>query len=524
MDNQIRLRFAPSPTGFLHIGSLRTVLFSYLIAKKLNGKFILRIEDTDQKREVEGAIEGLIKILDWVGIKFDEGPCIGGDFGPYIQTQRLEIYNKYLEKLLKTKKAYYCFCAPERLQKMREEQQNKKLPPRYDRKCRDLSEEEVKQKIKAGEKFVIRQKMPLQGEVVVYDELRGEIKFKAEDLEDHVLIKSNGIPTYQFANVVDDHLMKISHVTRADEWISSFPKNALLYQSFGWDMPKFIHFSVVLNKEGGKLSKRQGDVAVEDYKEKGYLSEVLINFCALLGWHLKNAKIKSMSQVKSRDQKSKLLEEEIFSIEKLIELFEIKDIGKSAGIFDIEKLNWMNGYYIRQMDLDKLTEMCIPYLEKDELIQKIENKKFKILATREVVDFDYFKKVIGLEQERMKKLSEIGELTKFFFIDKLEYETELLRWKKVDMNIILKNLELAKEELEKIQDVNFIKENLEKFLMDLTKKTGVGDLLWPLRVALTGQKFSPGPFEIASILSKKKCFKRIEQAMIKCRIMENVKY
>jgi nondiscriminating glutamyl-tRNA synthetase len=382
MNNKIRLRFAPSPTGFLHIGSLRTVLFSYLIAKKLNGKFILRIEDTDQKREVEGTIKGLIKILNWVGIKFDEGPILIsqkkikdiqnskfkiqnylGEYGPYIQSERLDIYKKYLEELLKTKKAYHCFCTPERLQKKREEQQSKKLPSRYDKKCRDLSEEEIGQKIKAGEKFVIRQKIPLQGEVIVYDELRGEIKFKAKDLEDHVLIKSNGIPTYQFANVVDDHLMEISHVTRADEWISSFPKNVLLYQSFGWKIPKFIHFPVVLNKEGGKLSKRQGDVSVEDFKEKGYLPEALINFCALMGWHLKKSKIKNQNVN---------LEEEIFSMEELIKLFEIKDMRTSPSIFDIEKLNWMNGYYIRKMDLNKLTEMCVPYLIKNKLI-KIED-------------------------------------------------------------------------------------------------------------------------------------------------------
>jgi nondiscriminating glutamyl-tRNA synthetase len=379
MNNKIRLRFAPSPTGFLHIGSLRTVLFSYLIAKKLNGKFILRIEDTDQKREVKGAIKGLIKILNWVNIKFDEGPILIsqkkikdiqnskfkiqnylGEYGPYIQSERLDIYKINLEKLLKTKKVYHCFCTPERLQKIREEQQSKKLPSRYDKKCRNLSEEEIRQKIKAGEKFVIRQKMPLQGEVIVYDELRGEIKFKAKDLEDHVLIKSNGIPTYQFANVVDDHLMEISHVTRADEWISSFPKNILLYQSFGWKIPKFIHFPVVLNKEGGKLSKRQGDVSVEDFKEKGYLPEALINFCVLMGWHLKKSKIKNQNVN---------LDEEIFSMKELIKLIEIKDMRTSSSIFDIEKLNWMNGYYIRKMNLNKLTEMCVPYLIKNKLIK-----------------------------------------------------------------------------------------------------------------------------------------------------------
>ncbi|MFH1838228.1 MAG: glutamate--tRNA ligase [Candidatus Kuenenbacteria bacterium] len=492
-NNQIRIRFAPSPTGFLHIGSLRTVLFSYIIAKKLNGKFILRIEDTDQKREVEGVVNGLINILNWTGIKFDEGPHVGGNFGPYIQTQRLEIYKKYYQELLKKGEAYYCFCDEEKLKLMRNEQMQKKLPPRYNRNCRDLKEDEIKIKINNGESFVIRQKMPLQGKVVVCDELRGEIKFNNADLDDHVLIKSNKIPTYQFANVVDDHLMKITHVTRAEEWISSFPKNALLYKSFGWEMPKFIHFPIVLNKEGGKLSKRQGDVAVEDYKEKGFLPEALINFCALMGWHPKG-------------------DNEILNLNQIIDIFEIKDMGISSAVFDVEKLNWINGNYIRTKPLDELTKMCVPYLIKDGLIEKNENN-YKILATNEIINFDYIKKVVGLEQERMKKLSEIGELVNFFFIDKIEYEVELLKWKKVDLKQILENLKLAKKELERIQDIEFIKENLEKILMNLTKETGVGELLWPLRVALTGQKFSPGPFEIAEILGKKKCLERIEQAI-----------
>ena len=287
--SKVRTRFGPSPTGFLHIGGLRTVLFDFLFTKSQGGKLILRIEDTDQKREVEGAAEKLIDILSWVGIKFDEGLNIGGKYGPYIQSQRLDIYKKHIEELLKLNGAYQCFCTPERLTKMREDQQKKKLPPKYDRACRDLSEDEVNKKIKAGEKFVIRQKLPLEGEIKVYDKLKGEIKFKAKDLDDHVLIKSSGIPTYQFANVVDDHEMEITHVLRGDEWIASFPKNILLYEAFGWKPPKFIHLPLVLDKNGGKLSKRQGDVAVEYFREKGYLPEALINFCALLGWQIGRA-------------------------------------------------------------------------------------------------------------------------------------------------------------------------------------------------------------------------------------------
>src|SRR3989339_245707 len=371
MENKIRLRFAPSPTGFLHIGSLRTVLFSYIIAKKLKGKLILRIEDTDQKREVRGATESLVKILDWVGLEFDEGPHIGGNFGPYIQTERLDIYNKNIEKLLKEKRVYRCFCSFERLQDMREKQQAEKLPPRYDRTCRDLSDEEINKKIKNDEKFVIRQAMPLSGETVALDEIRGKIKFKNAELDDHVLIKSNGIPTYQFASVVDDHIMEISHVTRAEEWIPSFPKNILLYQAFGWKAPKFIHYPFIANKEGGKLSKRQGDVAVEDFRDKGYLPEALINFCGLLGWRKMSAK-----------------------------------------------------------------------------------------------------------------------------------EAQV-------------NLSIVYKLLEKIPEENWTNDSIEDGLMTYlqAKELRVGEYLWPMRVALCGQKASPGPFDIAEILGKSETMKRIEKSI-----------
>ena len=281
MSTNIRVRFAPSPTGFLHIGGLRAVLFDYLIAKTLGGKLILRIEDTDKKRQVAGAVEGLINILDWVGIKFDEGPHLGGEFGPYIQSERKEIYKEHAEALLKKSGAYRCFCSEDRLKKMREERQAEKLPPRYDRVCRNLSEQDIIEKLAKNEPFVIRQKIPESGEIIAHDELRGGIKFAVQDLDDQVLIKTDGLPTYQFANVVDDHLMKISHVLRGDEWIPSFPKNILLYQGFNWEPPKFIHLTLTLNKEGSKLSKRQGDIAVEDFRAKGYLPEPLLNFCIL---------------------------------------------------------------------------------------------------------------------------------------------------------------------------------------------------------------------------------------------------
>lgn len=490
------MRFAPSPTGFLHIGSLRTVLFDYLIAKTLNGKLILRIEDTDQKRQVRGAVESLINILDWVGIKFDEGPHLGGDYGPYIQSERLEIYKQHMELLLSRREAYHCFCSEDRLKAMREKQQAQKLPPRYDRACRDLEQAEVEKRLKAGEKFVIRQKMPLDGEIIVHDELRGDIKFKAADLEDNILIKSDGMPTYHFAVVVDDRLMRISHVLRGDEWIPSFPKNILLYKAFGWEAPKFIHLTLTLNREGGKLSKRQGDVAVEDYKNKGYLPEAILNFCALLGWH-------PSASAKAPKDKT----DEILSLEDIINYFDYQDMGTSPAIFDVEKLDYFNGYYIRRMSLEKLTKLCLPFL----------GENLKLTKDLRKQSADYIKKAVGLEQERLKKLSEIGDLTKFFFMDELNYEKKLLIWKRLDEKQVKENLQVIYDLLEKITDNDWLKEFMEKDIIDYLKLKNLklGDYLWPMRAALTGLKASPGPFEVAEVLGKEASLKRINAAIKK---------
>jgi len=496
MLNSVRVRFAPSPTGFLHIGGLRAVLFDYLITKTLGGKLILRIEDTDKKRQVEGAVQGLINILDWAGIKFDEGPHVGGDFGPYTQSERKEIYKEHAEALIKKGAAYRCFCNEDRLKKMREKQQAQKMPPRYDRACRDLSEQQAAEKIKNGEAFVVRQKMPLAGEIIAHDELRGDIKFSAADLDDQVLIKTDGMPTYQLANVVDDHLMKISHVLRGDEWISSFPKNILLYRGFGWEAPKFIHLTLTLNKTGGKLSKRQGDVAVEDFRAKGYLPEALLNFCVLQGWH-PSASAKAPSDKK----------DEILGLDQMIEYFDYKDMGTSPAIFDIEKLDYFNGYYIRQMSLEKLTKLCLPFLG--------ENLKLTNNAGKQ--SLEYMQKVIGLEQERLKNLSQIGELTAFMFMDDLQYEPKLLIWKKLTTEQVKINLQTIFELLEKTSEVDWTDKKMEEAIMSYlrAKEFKAGDYLWPMRAALTGQKASPGPFEVAEVLGKEASLKRINQAIKK---------
>lgn len=483
MNKKIRLRFAPSPTGFLHIGNLRTALFTYLLAKSQGGDFILRIEDTDEKREVKGALESLLKILSWLGIDFDEGPHLGGAYGPYIQSQRLDIYKEYTQKLLDKGEAYYCFCSEERLAEMRDQQQKRKEAPRYDGHCRNLSPAEVEAKIKEGWPYVIRQKMPLNTCVEVYDELRGKIVFNSNDLDDQVLIKSNGVPTYQFASVVDDHLMEISHVSRGDEWISSFPKNALLYKSFGWTAPKFIHLPLILNKGGGKLSKRQGDVFVEDYKEKGYLPEALINFCALIGWHPKD-------------------DQEILSLEEIIEKFSIAGIGASPAVFDIEKLDFYNAYYIRQKSISELVDLCRPYLEKDKLID-------------EKTDPALIEKVISVSQERLKKLSDISDLSFYLFQDEIEYEKDLLIWKSLSLEEVKNNLKELFDILTEVKEEDWQQEFLENLIIPYLKENNKknGDYLWPLRVALSGQKNSPSPFELAWVLGKEKSLARIKKAL-----------
>ncbi len=478
----VRFRLAPSPTGFLHLGNLRTALFGYLLAKSMKGKYILRIEDTDQKREVTGAIDSLIDILKWVGITFDEGPFGSaqgrpyiGDYGPYIQSQRLDIYKKYTDELLAKGGAYRCFCSAERLTKMREEQAARHKPPRYDRTCRNLSREEVEARVANNESFVIRQSLPLSGEIKVVDELRGEIIFQVADLEDQVLIKSDGVPTYQFASVVDDYLMRISHVTRGEEWLPSFPKNILLYQAFGWTPPKFIHLPLILNKGGGKLSKRQGDVFVEDYKKRGYLPEALINFCALLGWHPKNDK-------------------EIFSLKELEKEFNIDGLGASPAIFDQDKLDYLNGYYIRQMTKEKFAELAKPYLP---------TGNFNTVLVSGA---------LSSTQSRIKYFSEIPTLIKPWFGPE-DYGVELLIWKDLTKEQVKVNLLELKDKIDNLPDFTKIETEILNWLKKSGKKNG--DYLWPMRVALTGLKDSEGPFKMALDCGKAETLTRITAAINK---------
>jgi len=474
---EIRVRNAPSPTGLLHIGGIRTFLYNYVFARKNNGKYLLRIEDTDRTRFVEGSLENIVESLAQLGISTDEGPYwdngvkYRGDFGPYVQSERLDIYKKYAQELLDKKSAYYCFCSSERLESLREQQMAAKQPPKYDKLCLKLSDEEIKTKLDAGESYVIRLNMPIDRIIEFNDVVHGAIKIPSKDVDDQVLLKSDGFPTYHLAVVVDDHLMKITHVIRGDEWIPSTPKHVMLYEAFGWPMPQFVHLPVILSKATGKkLSKREGDVAVRDFLEKGYLPEALINFVAFLGWNPKT-------------------EQEIFSLPELVENFSLEKLNKSGAVFDLDKLDWFNGTYIRNLKIEDLLTRITPFLAKANIPHDQFPKNF-------------IEKVLLLEQGRLKKLSEIGERIQYFFTEP-QYDSGVLVWKKSDKQSILNSLEKVLEFLKALPVEKYklpdIETDLKQFIATNDLKTG--EVLWPLRVSLSGMEASPSPFEIIDAFS-----------------------
>jgi nondiscriminating glutamyl-tRNA synthetase len=494
MDNtkQIRVRFAPSPTGELHIGALKTALMDYLFARKNEGVFILRIEDTDRKRFVDGAINRFVEMLEWSGIEVDEGIFIEnnkiterGDFGPYTQSKRLTIYKKYIDQLLKQKKAYHCFCTTERLQEMREIQQIQKVPPKYDRKCLQLSDEDIKKKIEAGDKYVIRFKIP-EGTTTFDDLVYGHIEVENDTIDDQIIMKSDGFPTYHLAVVVDDYLMKISHIFRGSEWLPSTPKHVLLYEAFGWNenMPKFCHMSNILNKNKKKLSKREGSVSVADFRAEGYPKEAIVNFIALLGWNPKT-------------------NQEIFTMDELIEQFDTTKMNKAGGVFDRDRLKWMSKEHIKKMDVDYIYENALPFLKEKDYYKN---------APKELQSEEYIKKIITVEQERLETFNDIGEENQFFFKEIEQVDKELLRWKENTDEQTLEVLQKAKSVLEQIEAKDWTRENLEKILME-TAGDKRGDFLWPLRASLTAQKRSPSPFDCAWVFGKDESLKRIQKAI-----------
>ncbi|PNT93932.1 glutamate--tRNA ligase [Clostridium thermosuccinogenes] len=476
MAVEVRTRYAPSPTGYMHIGNLRTALYEYLIAKSNNGKFILRIEDTDQERYVEGAVDLIYRTLKLVGLKHDEGPDIGGEYGPYVQSQRKDTYMPYAKKLVEQGDAYYCFCTKERLAKLREEQEAAGMTCRYDRHCLSLSKEEVERKLAAGESFVIRQKMPQSGVTTFEDAVYGTITVDNSELEDQILIKSDGLPTYNFANVIDDHLMRITHVVRGSEYLSSTPKYNLLYKAFGWEIPTYVHLPLITKTDGTKISKRAGDASFEDLMEMGYLPEAIVNYVALLGW-------------------SPGTNQEIFSLQELEKVFSIDGISKSPAAFDFAKLNWFNGEYIRKLSLEEFNNLAKPYYEK-----AIANKN---------VDYMKISKLLQVRTEVLKTIPETVD-----FIDALpDYDKELYVHKKSKTNLenSLESLKAAVPVLEAIEDWN--EQTIHDELLKLVEKMGIknSQMLWPIRIAISGKLVTPGgAIEIADILGKEETIRRIK--------------
>ncbi len=491
---KIRVRIAPSPTGYLHIGTARTALFNFLFAKNQGGKFILRIEDTDIERSDEKFTKEIIESLKWLGIDYDEGPDVGGDFGPYRQRERLETYKKYLQQLLKENKAYYCFCSEEELEAERQAQMKRGEAPVYSGRCANLSEAEIKKFIDEGRKPIIRFRMS-DIKIIFEDMIKGVLEFETKLIGDIAIAKNLDAPLYNFAVVVDDETMEISHVIRGEDHISNTPKQIAMIEALGFKKPKYAHIPLTLAPDRTKLSKRHGATAIADYRAMGYLPEAMINFMAFMGWNPKT-------------------DQEFFTKEELIKNFSIDNMNKAAAIFNIEKLNWLNGHYLRQMDLSALTEKCIPYLENTNLIGGIGNGEWKITDGGETIIFDQLKKIIFLGQERLVKLSDLPELVSFFFKKELSYDKQLLVWKKMTAEETIGHLSEVEKLLTDIDEKEFTKENLEKEIKNLIEKNelGVGETLWPFRVALTGLKASPPPFLVAEILGKDKTLRRIAAA------------
>ncbi|RJO62714.1 MAG: glutamate--tRNA ligase [Dehalococcoidia bacterium] len=486
MTAPVRVRYAPSPTGLPHVGNIRTAFFNWLFARHMGGSFIVRIEDTDVARTVPGALEGILEGLRWLGIDWDEGPEVSGKFGPYFQSQRLETYQRLAEGLVEHGYAYYCHCSSERLEKMRAEQTARKQPPGYDRCCRDMG-------LEAAQGAVIRFKTPLEARTTFHDLIRSEVTFENATLDDFVLLKSDGYPTYHLANVIDDHMMEISHVLRAEEWLSSTPRHLMLYNAFGFTPPLFAHLPIILGSDRSKLSKRHGAVSILEYKEQGYLPEAMANFLALLGWAL--------------DDKT-----ELFSKDELIKNFSIERISQTSAIFNKEKLDWMDGVYMRKLSAEEFACRALPFLER-ELPPEVKRP----------LDFDYVKRVLPLVQERAKTLGEVAakELTWFFFVDEIDYPAELLIDKKLDKKATLGMLEVARVKLDEL--AAFDAGTLESILRPLADEIGVkaGQLFGALRTAVTGLTATPPLFQTMEVLGQKVCLKRIEKAIDKLKILNS---
>ncbi|MGF7431423.1 glutamate--tRNA ligase [Thermoanaerobacterium thermosaccharolyticum] len=475
----VRVRFAPSPTGNLHIGGARTALFNWLFARHNNGKMILRVDDTDLERSTGDSMKAIIDGLKWLGIDWDEGPIY--------QSKRLDLYKNYADKLVKEGKAYYCFCTKEELDEMRKEAQKTGKPPMYSGKCRNLPADEVKKYMDEGKKYVVRLKVPKEGKTTVHDIIRGDVEFDNSTFDDFIIMKSDNMPTYNFATVIDDYDLKISHIIRGEEHLSNTPKQILIYDALGFEKPSFAHVSMILAPDRSKLSKRHGATSVQEFRDLGYLPEAIINYITLLGWIPSDG-------------------EEVFSTEKSISEFTLDRVSKNPAIYDTKKLTWLNGIYIRDCDIDRLTKEVIPFLINKGLIG-------------DNYDYDYIKKVVSAVREREKTLNEIAEAMSYYFNDEFDYDEKGVKkyFEKDGVDNILKE---AIEVLDKVDDFNLVE--TEKAYRDLIEKLDIksGDLFHPTRLAISGRTFGPGLFDIMELLGKKKTIERIKKAI---KYIENIK-
>jgi glutamyl-tRNA synthetase len=486
-EQKARVRFAPSPTGLMHIGAFRTALFNWLYARKTGGTFVLRIEDTDTVRTLEGAVDFLIEGMQWLGMDLDEGPGQGGPYGPYYQTSRRSLYLQYVSQLIESGQAYRCYCTPERLTTMREDLVAQKLPPRYDRRCRFLTAEERTANAAAGLKWTVRFAMPIDGETVVHDGLRGEIVFKNTDIDDAIILKSSGLPTYHLAHVVDDHLMDITHLIRAEEWISSAPLHVQIWQAFGWKIPLIYHVPDVLGKDKRKLSKRRGAPAWKELQAEGMLPEAVLNFLALVGW--------------SYDDKT-----EIFTREELIQHFTLERINVSGAIYDAEKLAWMNGVYIRKLSLEEMTVRTLPYMERPASEGGLPD------VIQRPLDPDYTRRVLALEQERLRTLGEAAHAVSFFYTEEWGYETPLIQ-KGMDEAGTRNALLRVRDLLTGLDtwEALVLEEQIRALMTELGLKPG--QLLGAVRVAVSGRKATPPLFQMMEVLGRERTLRRIDRAL-----------
>lgn len=480
--SEVRVRFAPSPTGYLHIGGARTALFNWLFARKMGGKLILRIEDTDVARLKEDSVSQILTSLKWLGINWDEGPEVGGDYGPYYQSERFDIYRKYCQQLVDEGKAYYCFCTPEELEAQREKQRQAKQPFRYARTCRDLTPEEVKARIDAGASYSVRLKIPAEGSIVVHDIIHGDVTFNMDQYDDFVIMKSNGIPTYNFAVVIDDHLMGMTHVMRAEEHLSNTPKQLLVYQAFGWEPPKFGHMSMILAPDRSKLSKRHGATSVEEFRSQGYVAEAIVNYLTLLGWGPGD-------------------EREIFSLQETVELFELEQMSKKAAVYDTKKLTWMNGQYLSELPLEKILPEVKPFFVKDGYVDEA------WFAENEA----YFAKLVDTVRVRVKTLQEIADASDYFFKDVESYDEKgVAKHFKPEAVALLEEC-IAAVEADDVYSLETTEAAYNKIVAD--NNLALGKVIHPTRLALTGRTVSPGMFDVMVLLGKEKTLARLYKAV-----------